>query len=44
MTMTNVALQVVAIMWKRSFLGNVAELRDLMPFLHVFLLVAVQVH
>ncbi len=31
-------------MWRRSFLGNVAELRDLMPFLHVFLLVVVQVH
>ncbi len=44
MTMTNVVLQVAAKMWRRSFLCNVAELRDLIPFLHVFLLVVVQVY
>ncbi len=44
MTTTNVVLQVAAKMWRRSFLCNVAELRDLMPFLHVFILVVVQVY
>ncbi len=29
MMMTNVALQAAAKMWRRLFLGNVAELRDL---------------
>ncbi len=44
MTITNVVLQVAVKMWRSSFLCNVAELRDLMPFLHVFLLVVVQVY